>query len=396
MYSNSTLTKSSLWCVMKIKQNRRVQEEGYMESRKTALFELHQRLGAKIVDFHGWLMPVQYSSILTEHQAVREAAGLFDVSHMGEFSVTGPEAEDYLQWVVAGNVKRLTDGQCLYSPMCYENGTIVDDLLVYRHNFNHYMIVVNASNIEKDFQWMQSNTERFSAKLDNHSEKYALLALQGPTAESHIGAVLNEDFSELQFYRFKLVKYRNETLLVSRTGYTGEDGFEIYLKPELASDFFELILSRDGIIPAGLGCRDTLRFEARLPLYGNELSDQVTPIDTGLKRFVDLEGDAFIGQEALRVQEHNGANHKLYGLEMVDKGIARTGVKVFESLDGDMPGKLKGVVTSGSFCPTLKSNCALALLEPKSGKPGTPVFVEIRGKLKRAKLVKTPFYKKKN
>tara|TARA_B100000674_G_C37942622_1_gene963333 strand:+ start:387 stop:1490 length:1104 start_codon:yes stop_codon:yes gene_type:complete len=367
-----------------------------MESRRTALFELHQRLGAKIVDFHGWLMPVQYKSILLEHQAVREAAGLFDVSHMGEFTVTGPDAEEYLQWVVAGDVKRLTDGQCLYSPMCYTNGTIVDDLLVYKHNTNHYMIVVNASNIAKDFDWMQSNTNEFSVVINDHSDQYSLLALQGPTAEFHLNDVLKQDLSDLAYYRFKLVKYANEELLISRTGYTGEDGFEIYLKPDLASELFESIISRDGVVPAGLGCRDTLRFEARLPLYGNELSDQVTPLDTGLKRFVDLEGDAFIGQESLRIQAQNGVDHKLYGLEMIDKGIARTGVKVYELLENNEPGKLRGVVTSGSFCPSLNTNCALALLKPKSGKPGTPVLVEIRGKFKRAKLVKTPFYKKNN
>ena len=367
-----------------------------MESRKTPLYELHERLGAKIVDFHGWLMPVHYSSILVEHQAVREHAGLFDVSHMGEFVVTGSDAEDYLQWIVTGDIKRLEPGQCLYSPMCYENGTIVDDLLVYKHNSSHYMIVVNASNIDKDFNWMKSHTDDFSVEIENQSDNFALLALQGPDSESHISSIFNADFDDLGYYRFKNVDYLGENILVSRTGYTGEDGFEIYLRPELASSLFETIISYRDIVPAGLGCRDTLRFEARLPLYGNELSDQVTPIDTGLKRFVDLDGDAFIGQEILRSQLETGADYKMYGLEMIDKGIARTGVKVFERLDDDKPGTLRGEVTSGSFCPSLNSNCALALLKPKSGKLGMTVLVEIRGKFKRAKIVKTPFYKKKN
>ena len=367
-----------------------------MESRRTPLFELHQSLGAKIVDFHGWLMPVHYSSILLEHEAVRKNAGLFDVSHMGEFTVTGSDAEDYLQWMVTGDVKRLENGQCLYSPMCYENGTIVDDLLVYKHSTTHYMIVVNASNIDKDYDWMKSHIGDRSVTISNDSDKYALLALQGPAAESHLASVFQEDFSDLGYYRFRELDYHGQTILLSRTGYTGEDGFEIYLKPELSSKLFEMILSQKDVVPAGLGCRDTLRFEARLPLYGNELSDRVTPIDSGLKRFVDLEGDEFIGQDVLRRQIENGADYKMYGLEMIDRGIARTGVKVYALSDKDEPGELRGEVTSGSFCPTLNTNCALALLKPKSGKPGTLLMVEIRGKFKRARIVKTPFYKKKN
>ena len=203
-----------------------------MESRRTPLFELHQSLGAKIVDFHGWLMPVHYSSILLEHEAVRKNAGLFDVSHMGEFTVTGSDAEDYLQWMVTGDVKRLENGQCLYSPMCYENGTIVDDLLVYKHSMTHYMIVVNASNIDKDYDWMRSHIDDRSVTISNDSDKYALLALQGPAAESHLASVFQEDFSDLGYYRFRELDYHGQKILLSRTGYTGEDGFEIYFEPQ--------------------------------------------------------------------------------------------------------------------------------------------------------------------
>lgn len=367
-----------------------------MDSQQTALYSLHKKLNAKIVDFHGWLMPVQYSSIIQEHNAVRGSAGLFDVSHMGEFIVEGAEAEQFLQWIVTGDVKRLIDGQCLYTPMCYENGTIVDDLLVYRHNATKYMVVVNASNIEKDFDWMLSNTLNRKVEIRNESEQYALLALQGPKATKCINEVLKAEFDDLRYYHFRMSNYEGNQILVSRTGYTGEDGYEIYLAPNLAEKLFEEIIAMDQVEPAGLGCRDTLRFEARLPLYGNELTDQVTPLDTGLKRFVDLDGESFIGQKSLQEQAIRGVNHKLYGLEMIDKGIARTGVKVFALDSSQECGNYLGEVTSGSFCPSLDKNCALALLKPKSGKLGTEVLVEIRGKYKKAKLVKTPFYKRNN
>lgn len=367
-----------------------------MDSQRTALYALHEKLNAKIVDFHGWLMPVQYSSIIHEHNVVRKSAGLFDVSHMGEFIVEGFEAEEFLQWVVAGNVKRLIDGQCLYTPMCYDNGTIVDDLLIYRHNSTKYMVVVNASNIEKDFDWMVSNTKGMKVDVRNESEQYALLALQGPKATQCVNAVLKTEFDDLKYYHFRMSTYDGSQIVVSRTGYTGEDGYEIYVAPHLAEKLFEEILAIEQVEPAGLGCRDTLRFEARLPLYGNELTDQVTPLDTGLKRFVDLEGDSFIGQKSLQEQAISGANYKLYGLEMIDKGIARNGVKVYALDSSSECGDCLGEVTSGSFCPSLNKNCALALLKPKSGKPGTQVLVEIRGKFKKAKLVKTPFYKRIN
>lgn len=358
------------------------------------MYDSHEKLGAKIVDFHGWLMPVQYTSIINEHMAVRNSAGVFDVSHMGEIIVKGSDAEDYLQWIVAGNVKRLEDGQCLYSPMCYTNGTMVDDLLVYRHSSTHFMVVVNASNIEKDFEWMLANRKNMNVKIMNQSDQFALLALQGPRSPKVIGNVLGTSFDDLRYYHFRMSEFQGQEILVSRTGYTGEDGFEIYLNPDLACGLFTELLQQDGVEPAGLGCRDTLRFEARLPLYGNELTDRVTPIDTGLKRFVDLDGDSFVGQQRLQQQAADGPDYKLYGLQMVDKGIARTGVVVSKlNADGE-PGDVLGEVTSGSFCPSLDLNCALALLKPGAGKLGTEVLVEIRGKFKKAKIVKTPFYQR--
>jgi aminomethyltransferase len=360
-------------------------------AKKTALYNQHKELGAKLVDFHGWIMPVQYEGILAEHRQVRGLAGLFDVSHMGEVILDGDEAEEALQSLVANNVKRLSDCQCLYTPMCYDNGSIIDDLLVYRLSHQKFMLVINASNTEKDLAWIR---ERIGTRVQVRDESLnlSLLALQGPLAASILSEALDYDLNALSPFHFAKCPWSGGELLISRTGYTGEDGFEIYLDSNLAPGVFGRLLENSKVKPVGLGARDTLRFEARLPLYGNELSDQVTPLDTGLRRFCDLDGDDFIGKTALIKQNLEKPQWVLRGLEMQDKGIPRTGFEVFS--DQGCEEKL-GAVTSGSHCPSLGTTCALALLKRKLGRIGSDVFVDIRGRVRRAKIVKTPFYKRK-
>ncbi|MCJ8347626.1 glycine cleavage system aminomethyltransferase GcvT [bacterium] len=361
-----------------------------VESVKTSLYDVHKEIGAKLIDFHGWIMPVQFEGIIKEHEQVRSEAGIFDVSHMGEFYLEGPDSEIALQKIVTNNVKRLETKQCLYSPMCYENGTMVDDLLVYKFHDQKYMIVVNASNIDKDFDWMQSKLTG-DCKLENHSSKISLLAIQGPKSKDILSTFFSEDLSHLQTYRFTTLQYQGQEIILSRTGYTGEDGFEVYLENELAISLYKELLDLDGLKPIGLGARDTLRFEAKLPLYGNELSDQVTPIETGLKRFCDLEGDDFIGKDILIQQIEDKPSKKISGIEMLDRAIPRTGYAIF---DQESEGKQIGVVTSGSHCPSLEKTCALILMDRLGGKIGKRVWVEVRNKRKLAKIVKTPFYKK--
>lgn len=360
------------------------------ESVKTALHDIHQEIGAKLIDFHGWIMPVQFEGIIKEHEQVRTQAGIFDVSHMGEFYLEGKDSEIALQKVVTNNVKRLEKNQCLYSPLCYENGTMVDDLLVYKFNNQKYMIVVNASNIDKDFDWMKSKLIG-DCTLTNHSSKISLLAIQGPKSQKILSKFFEVDLSDLKTYRFIESKFNEVDIIISRTGYTGEDGFEVYLDNESAKILYKDLLKIDGLKPIGLGARDTLRFEAKLPLYGNELSDQVTPIETGLKRFCDIDGDDFIGKNVLLKQIEEKPDKKISGIEMLDRGIPRTGYLVFDS---KTDGKQIGIVTSGSHCPSLEKTCALILMDRLGGKIGKEVWVEIRSKRKLAKIIKTPFYKK--
>ncbi|MBW7876431.1 MAG: glycine cleavage system aminomethyltransferase GcvT [Candidatus Cloacimonetes bacterium] len=357
------------------------------EPQKTILHSCHEKLKARIIDFHGFMMPVQYSGIIKEHEAVRNDCGVFDVSHMGEFELKGPDAESALQKLLPNDVSELLDFQCLYSPMLRENGTIVDDLLVYRYSKEHYMIVVNASNIDKDFEHM---SQRLSgdASLTDLSPKTALIAVQGPKSPEIVSRVLNEELKDLKTYFFRTGQIQSDTLLVSRTGYTGEDGFEIYLPNHCAQIVFEQLIEA-GATPCGLGARDTLRFEARLPLYGNELTDETNPLETGLGRFVKMDGHDFVGKDALQKLKEKGIARKLVGLEFSDKAISRTGA-IVQNLQSEPV----GVVTSGSFCPSLNTSCALALVQAEGIKIGTRLLVETRGKFREAKVVKTPFYKR--
>ncbi|WP_040758115.1 glycine cleavage system aminomethyltransferase GcvT [Sporosarcina newyorkensis] len=359
---------------------------------RTPLFESYKKYGGKTIDFGGWELPVQFSSIKAEHEAVRTKAGLFDVSHMGEVLVSGSGALEYLQKLVTNDVSKLAIGQAQYTVMCNEEGGTIDDFLIYKLAEDRYLLVVNASNIEKDVAWMeQQKTE--GVVIDNQSADYALLALQGPEAQTVLQKLTDQALEEIKFFRFKEhVQVGGEDVLISRTGYTGENGFEIYGTPQAIQALWPKILQAgeaEGVVPAGLGARDTLRFEAGLPLYGQELSADISPLEAGLGFVVKLNKEVdFIGKDALKMQKEHGLLRKLVGLEMIDKGIPRTGYKVFSD------GLEIGQVTTGTQSPTLKKNIGFALLAIDYTELGTEVEVEVRAKRLKAKVVETPFYKR--
>lgn len=360
--------------------------------KRTVLFDSYAEYGGKTIDFGGWELPVQFSSIKAEHEAVRTKAGLFDVSHMGEVLVTGEGALSYLQKMVTNDVSKLKDGQAQYTAMCYESGGTVDDLLIYKRGDNNYLLVVNASNIDKDLEWMNSHTTD-DVKIEDASSSYALLALQGPIAQEVLQTLTDEPLADIKFFRFKEnVDISGHQVLVSRTGYTGEDGFEIYGSPEAIVALWSVILkagASEGVVPAGLGARDTLRFEAGLPLYGQELSKDISPLETGLGFVVKLNKEEdFFGKEVLASQKENGVPRKLVGVEMIDKGIPRTGYKVF------LGEEQIGEVTTGTQSPTLKKNIGFALLNSEHTAEGTEIEVEIRAKRLKAVIIATPFYKR--
>ncbi|MBT2677531.1 glycine cleavage system aminomethyltransferase GcvT [Bacillus sp. ISL-35] len=363
------------------------------ELKRTPLFEVYKEYGGKTVDFGGWELPVQFSSIKEEHEAVRTKAGLFDVSHMGEIEVKGPDSLDYLQKLMTNDVSKLKNGGAQYTAMCYENGGTVDDLLVYKIEDDHYLLVVNASNIEKDFDWMQKHLEG-NVKIENLSEGMAQLAIQGPKAEEILQKLSAEhDLGSIGFFKFsEEVDLNGKKALVSRTGYTGEDGFEVYCDSKDAVSLWKEILEagkEDGVLPCGLGARDTLRFEANLALYGQELSPEISPLEAGIGFAVKLNKEAdFIGKDALKQQKENGLPRKLVGIEMIDRGIPRHGYPVYK-------GEVRiGEVTTGTQSPTLKKNIGLALIDTKETELGNEVEVEIRGKRLKAAVSATPFYKR--
>ncbi|MED0675637.1 glycine cleavage system aminomethyltransferase GcvT [Aneurinibacillus thermoaerophilus] len=359
--------------------------------KRTPIYPLYREYGAKTIDFGGWELPVQFSSIQKEHEAVRTKAGLFDVSHMGEVEVKGKDALAFIQKITTNDASKLAVGQAQYSIMCYPNGGTVDDLLVYKLSEDHYLLVINAANIEKDVVWMQQHAEG-DMILRNISDETAQLALQGPMAEQVLQKLTDTNLSEIRFFHFKPeVKLAGVCALVSRTGYTGEDGFEIYVKPENARVLWKNILEvgGDDVLPCGLGARDTLRFEARLPLYGQELSEDISPIEAGLSFAVKVDKPVpFIGQEVLKRQKESGAPRKLVGIEMIERGIPRSHYPVYAGEE-----KI-GEVTTGTQSPTLKKNVGLALIKREYSDLGAEVDVEIRGKRLKAKVVSTPFYKR--
>ena len=359
--------------------------------KRTPLYEEHQAAKAKLIDFGGWEMPVQYAGVIEEHHAVRQRAGLFDTSHMGEIDVRGKDALAYVQMLITNDASTLKDGKILYSPMCYPNGGIVDDLLVYRYDVEHFFIVVNASNTDKDYAWMLDQIKNFEVSVDNVSDQYVQLALQGPLAEMILQRITNIDLSKLIYYTFTHGEVDGISCLISRTGYTGEDGFEIYAAPEFGRQLWRKILeigTIDGVQPIGLGARDTLRFEARLPLYGNELGAAITPLEAGIGFFVKLNKADFVGKDALKTQKEQGVPRKLVGLEMVGRGIARSHYPLQKN------GEDIGFVTSGSFSPTLNKNIALGLIRADLAVQGELLDVLIREKAVQAKIIPSLFYKR--
>jgi aminomethyltransferase len=361
-------------------------------AEKTPLYETHLKYGGKIVEFGGWLLPVQYGGILAEHRAVREKAGLFDVSHMGEVSVKGPEALAYLQKVVTNDVAKMADTQVQYSPMCYPGGGTVDDLLIYRYGPEDYLLVINAANIAKDWDWFRDNSAGFNVKLANLSAETAELALQGPAAQAILAKLTAAPLDRLGYYWFlPTAEVAGRRVMVSRTGYTGEDGFEIYCRPEDAAALWEAVMEAGeplGLAPAGLGCRDTLRFEACMPLYGHELSPTISPVEAGLTRFVRLDKGDFNGRAVLAAQLQAGPQRKIAGFALTERGVARAEYPVLAD------GRQIGTVTTGSYAPTLDKNLGMALVEAAYAKPGTGFAVEIRGKAVAAEVIPRPFYKR--
>ncbi|MFD2209157.1 glycine cleavage system aminomethyltransferase GcvT [Virgibacillus halophilus] len=365
--------------------------------KTTPLYPEYAVAGAKTIDFGGWDLPVQFSGIIHEHEVTRTKAGLFDVSHMGEIHVSGPKSRDFLQWVLTNDIDKLTPQKAQYTFLCYENGGTVDDLLVYMLGEQEYLLVVNAANTEKDYEWLLQNNEYDESELQikNESADYAQLALQGPAAEEILQKLTDTNLADIKFFRFeKGVRFTGISCdaLVSRTGYTGEDGFEIYLDKSCARNLWRALLNTGkeyGLEPIGLGARDTLRFEANLPLYGQELSKDITPVEAGLKFAVKIGKDGdFIGKEALKQQIENGTARKLVGIEMIDKGIPRTGYQVFHQ-DEEI-----GFVTTGTQAPTLQKNIGLALIKSEFAKEGQELIIQIRKRKAKAKIIATPFLKK--
>ncbi|MGB9803401.1 glycine cleavage system aminomethyltransferase GcvT [Desulfofundulus sp.] len=360
---------------------------------KTPLYDRHIKNGGRMVNFGGWALPVQYSSIIAEHQAVRERAGLFDVSHMGEIRISGPGALDLVQKVVTNDVSRLFPSQALYTPICNPRGGIVDDVLVYRLGAEEFLLVVNAANKNKDCAWLGECAVEFpGVAVEDISDQTAQLALQGPRAVQILAGLTSVNIASLRYYWASLgVEVGGVKCMVSRTGYTGEDGFELYCPANEAPRLWDEIMSageREGLVPCGLGARDTLRFEAAMPLYGHELSENITPLEAGLERFVSWE-KYFVGKEALLRQRDGGVKRRLVGFEMVDRGIPRQGCTIVRD------GQVIGEVTSGTQSPTLGKALGMGYVPVEYAAPNSGLEVNIRGRSARAKVVPVPFYRRR-
>jgi aminomethyltransferase len=357
---------------------------------RTPLYSAHRRAGAKMVEFAGWEMPVQYAGVIDEHLAVRRHAGLFDVSHMGEIEVRGAGAVDFCQRISANDVARINDFQAQYNLLLNERGGVVDDVIFYRLAPEVFFICVNASNTNKDFNWIHDHAGG-KVEVDNVSAKYAQLALQGPAAAKIMHSLAAADLNAIKSFHFAFAEVASVRCLVARTGYTGEDGFELYCNAPDAERLWETLLQAgapDGLVPAGLGARDTLRLEKAYPLYGHELDDETTPLEAGLEWVTKFSKAEFMGRDALLKQKQEGVKRRLAGLEMIDPGIARSGYSLFKS------GHPIGRVTSGTKSPSLDRAIALAYVVVSEAKPGNEVEVEIRGRRAKAKIVPLPFFRR--
>ena len=366
--------------------------------RKTALNAVHRRMGAKMVEFNGWDMPVEYPAaggIIAEHMAVRTRAGIFDVSHMGDICISGPQALEATQHITMNDASRLAIRQAQYSALLYPQGTFVDDVIVHRLGESDFLLVINAGTREKDFNWVHDNVRGYQCTAQNLSDDFTQIAIQGPRAQQVLQKLTDADLGAVKFYWFThgaVCGLKN--ILIARTGYTAEDGFEIYVPADEATSarVWNEVLEAGkefNVLPCGLGARNTLRLEGRLPLYGHEISDTINVWEAGLDRFCKMEKGDFVGREALGLARSGGLKRTLVGLEMVERGIARDGYKVL-----DQEGREIGYVTSGSYAPFLKKNIALAYVPPALAETGTALKVEIRGQGVGAKVVPTPFYRR--
>ena len=363
--------------------------ETEMSNKRTCLYDRHVSLGAKISPFGGFDMPIQYSDIISEHKAVRNNCGVFDVSHMGEITISGPDAERYVQYIFTNDIENAPIGKIYYGMMLYPDGGVVDDLLVYKMDEQKFFLVVNAANIDKDFDWICQNKAGYEIEVNNDSDKYGQIAVQGPESENVMEHILELDVKELSFYTFKIVHICEQDVIISRTGYTGEDGFEIYASHEYIIEMWDKLIESKKVVPCGLGARDTLRFEVGLPLYGQELSKEISPVEAGLGMFVKTEKSDFIGKQAIVKQKAEGTTCKLIGLELDDKAIPRHGYEV------ENMGKVIGHVTTGYNSISTGKSVAMALIETSSAKIGTRLDVRIHRKLHKATVVKKKFYDKK-
>ncbi len=357
-------------------------------NKRTCLYDKHVALGALISPFGGFDMPIQYAGIVEEHNAVRNHCGVFDVSHMGEVSVKGEDAEKFVNHIFTNDISNAPIGKIFYGLMLYPNGGAVDDLLVYKRGEKDFFLVINAANIDKDVDWIMQNKDGYKVEVVNESEQYGEIAVQGPEAEDSIENILGVTCAELGFYTFKELDIAGETIIISRTGYTGEDGFEIYASHELTCKLWDKLIESGKVAPCGLGCRDTLRFEVGLPLYGDELSAEITPIEACLGIFVKTDKEEFIGKDVVKKQKEEGVPRKLVGIELHDKAIPRHG---YEVLSGD---EVIGYVTTGYRCISVDKSVALALIDSKFANMGDSVKIKIRKKVFDGTIVARKFYKK--
>ncbi len=364
------------------------------ELKRTPLYETHLALGGRMVEFGGWEMPVQYSGILDEHNTVRNAAGLFDIDHMGQFEVTGPDALEFLQHLFSSDLSTLEFAEAKYAILCYADGTVVDDTFVYKfpgatkRSRPWYMVVVNASNREKDFKWLDAHRVGYKAEMRDISDEFYMLAFQGPKAEQVLQRLEPFDLSEIKYHHARQFGIENERGILARTGYTGEDGFELFVPASHGKHVWDAILEAgkpEGVKPIGLGARDSLRFEAKMPLYGHEIDAHTTPIQAALGWACDMNKD-FIGRDVLLKEKLEGPARKLVGFEMIDRGIARKDYPICKDA------KPIGVVTTGMFSPTLQKNIGMGFVAPEFAKIGTEFEVVVRDRPLKARVIKTPFY----
>ena len=356
--------------------------------KKTPLYSIHKELGGKLVPFAGWHMPIHFQGVVQEHKCVRDGVGIFDVSHMGEIEITGPDAKKLIQYLVTNDIETMKNNQALYTLMCLETGGVVDDLLVYRFSENHYFLCVNASNSDKDFQWILANAKNFNVSLQNTSQQTAQVAVQGKYSEELLQKICDISLNEIEYYHFRKAKIHKFECIVARTGYTGEDGFEVYINCQYADLAYKAILEAGksfDLQPIGLGARDTLRMEMGYALYGNELHENCNPLEAGLGWVIKLKKNKFLGQAALKKQKDAGLSRKLVGLHMLDRGVPRSHYRVLSE------GTPVGQLTSGTFSPSLNTGIGLCYVSTEYAKLGTKLDVEIRKLNVPAKVVKPPF-----